>query len=146
MNGLELNKIKQSIVKIIKGNLKINLFAVVFAGGIASKNYKKLWSDIDILIVVEKLDLQTKEKIAQVIKILEKNYGLHFGINAITKPEFQNPALPAISMEGKTLQTLLNLKSSPERLIFYKNEGEKNIKNSTVAPLYFGKNRKRNYY
>lgn len=122
MNGSELNRIKQSVIKIFKNNLKDNLFAIVSAGSITSINYKKSWSDIDVLIVVEKLDLQTKKRIAQLTNILEKIYKQHFGINVITKLEFQNPVLPTISMEGKTLQALLDLKFSPERLIFSKNK------------------------
>ena len=124
---LEFNKIKYSITKILKDNLKNNIFAVVFAGSIASENYKKSWSDIDILIVINVLDLRAKQKIAQIVNILEKRHKQHFGINAITKQEFQNPVLPTISMEGKTLQALLDLKLSPERLIFCKNKYNKNI-------------------
>lgn len=122
MNGLELNKIKQSVVEVLKRNLKDNLFAIVSVGSIASENYKESWSDADILAVVEKLDLQTKQKIAQSKKILEKNHKRRFGINTITKQEFQNPILPAISLDGKTLQALLDLKFWPKRLIFSKNK------------------------
>lgn len=122
MNGLESSKIKQSVLNAFKNFLKSNLFAVIFTGSLALENYKKSWSDIDILIVVEKLNLQTKKKIAQVVKILEKSYELHFGINVITKQEFRNPILPIISLEGKTLQAILGLKSSPERLFFCKDK------------------------
>ena len=111
MTSSKLNRIKQSVIKILKNNLKNNLFAIVSVGSIASENYKKSWSDVDILIVVEKLDLQTKKKITQSIKALEKIHKQHFGINTIIKQEFQNPALPAISLDGKTLQALLDLKS-----------------------------------
>ena len=72
MTSSKLNRIKQSVIKILKNNLKNNLFAIVSVGSIASENYKKSWSDVDILIVVEKLDLQTKKKITQSIKALEK--------------------------------------------------------------------------
>lgn len=127
MNGSELNRIKQSIIKIFKNNLKDNLFAVVFVGSIATANYKKSWSDVDILIVVEKLVLQTKKKIAQSTKSLEEFYKQRFGINTITKQEFQNPVLPVISLDGKTLQALLDLKLSSERLIFSKNKQKNKI-------------------
>jgi len=50
------------VAEVLKSNLKDNLFAIVSVGSIASGNYKKLWSDIDILVIVEKLDLQTKIK------------------------------------------------------------------------------------
>lgn len=125
--ALELNKIKYLITKILKDNLKNNIFAIVSVGSIASGNYKKSWSDIDVLIVVEKLDLQAKKKVAQIVETLEKKYGMHIGINTITKQEFQNPLLPVISMDGKTLQALLDLKFSPKRLIFCKNKCSKDI-------------------
>jgi len=66
--------------------------------------------------------LKTKRKIAEVNEFLEKEYQCRFGISVITKTEFQNPFSPVVSMEGKNLQTLLDLKSSPERLIFCKDK------------------------
>ncbi len=144
MSGLELNKIKQSVVEALKGNLKDNLFAIVSVGSIASENYKESWSDVDVLAVVEELDLQTKQKIAQSRKILGKNHKRRFGINIITKQEFQNPVLPVISLDGKTLQALLDLKSWPERLIFSKNKStgkiyspnKKEIKGYSISNLF----------
>lgn len=144
MSGLELSKIKQSVVEVLKRNLKNNLFAIVSVGSIASKNYKESWSDMDILAVVEKLDLQTKQKMARLKKVLEKSFKRRFGINTITKQEFQNPILPAISLDGKTLQALLDLKSLPERLIFSKNKNigriyspdKKNIKDYSISNLF----------
>lgn len=73
MSGRELNKIKQIIVKTMKDTLQDNLFAIISAGSVAWGDYKKLWSDIDILIVVEKMDLETKQKIATARSVLEKN-------------------------------------------------------------------------
>jgi len=144
MTSSKLNRIKQSVIKILKNNLKNNLFAIVSVGSIASANYKKSWSDVDVLIVVEKLDLQTKKKITQSIKALEKIHKQHFGINTIIKQEFQNPALPDISLDGKTLQALLDLKLSPERLIFSKNKqinkiyspSRKEIENYSISNLF----------
>ena len=143
MSGLELNKIKQSVIRVLK-SLKNNLFAIVSIGSFASRNYKESWSDVDILIVVEKLDSQVKKKIAQSIKILEKIHKRHFSINTITKQEFQNPALPTISLDGKTLQALLDLELSPERLIFSKNKqiskiyspNKKEIKDYSISNLF----------
>lgn len=144
MNGSELNKIEQSIIKVLGDSLKNNLFAIVSTGSLASGNYKKSWSDIDILIVVEKIDLPTKKKIAQSQKSLEKINKQRFGINTITKQEFQNPVLPVVSLDGKTLQALLDLKFSPERLIFSKNKSvgriyspsKKEIKDYSISNLF----------
>lgn len=122
MNGRELNKIKQNIVKTLKEALQDNLFALISAGSVAWGDYKKLWSDIDILIVVEKIDLEIKQKIATAKSVLEKKYKKHFGVNIINKQEFQKPILPAISLEGKTLQALLEAKMFPDRIIFCKDK------------------------
>ena len=130
MNGLELDRVKRFIIKTLKNVLKDNLFAVVSVGSMAWGNYKESWSDIDILIVVEKMDLEAKYNIAIVLNILEKRYKKHFGINIISKQEFNNPALPAISLEGKTLQALLELKMFPDRIIFCKEK----IINRIYAP------------
>lgn len=120
MNGLELDKVKQFTIKTLKDVLGGNLFAVISAGSMAWGNYKESWSDLDVLIVVKKLDLKAKYKLAIVSNILEKKYKKHFGINVISEQEFNNPDLPAISLEGKTLQALLELKIFPSRIIFCK--------------------------
>lgn len=144
MSGSELNKIRDDTVKIFRRSLKDNLFAIVCLGSIASKNYKKAWSDADFLVVVEKLNLRTKQKIAQAIEILEKTYKRSFGINTITQQEFQNPISPSISLDGKTLQGLLDLKLSPQRLIFSKKKllkeiyfpNMKEIRNYSLSNIY----------
>jgi len=127
MNGLELNKVNQFIIKLLKCALEGNLFAIVSTGSVARGYYKEKWSDIDVLVVAEKLDLKTKGQIATAVNILEKKYKKHFGLNVISKQEFQKPVLPTISMEGKTLQSLLELKMFPNRIIFCKDKSIKNI-------------------
>lgn len=122
MSGRELNKIRQDTVKTLEGILKDNLFVIISAGSVAWGDYKKLWSDVDILIVVEKINLETKQKIAIARNVLEKKYKKHFGINVINKQEFQEPILPSISLEGKTLQALLETKMFPDRIIFCKDK------------------------
>lgn len=131
MNGLELNKVNQFIIESLKYALEGNLFAIVAVGSVARGYYKEKWSDIDILVVVEKLDLKAKSQIATVVNILEKKYKKHFGLNVISKQEFQKPVLPTISMEGKTLQSLLELKMFPNRIIFCKDKSIKNIYSPT---------------
>ncbi len=120
MNGLDLNKINKYVVEKLKNKLGSNLFAVISTGSVASKNYKKFWSDVDILIVTIKIDLKTKRTIAEIIDTLSKKIKQRFGINVISKNDARNPKLPSQSLEGKTLQTLLDLKMAPERIIFCK--------------------------
>ena len=72
------------------------------------------------MIVVEKTDLKAKRIIAEVISGLSKKFKQHFGINVISKNNSENPILPAQSLDGKTLQTLLNLKINPDRMLFCK--------------------------
>lgn len=117
MNGFDSNKIKSSIVNKMLDTLQGNLVAVVLAGSFPD-SFKKNWSDIDLLIVVRKLDLDTKLKLARVITRLENDIGLHHGINVITEEEFFAPKFPQILLEGKTLQALIDLKKHPERIIY----------------------------
>jgi len=126
MNGIELNKVNQFIIETLKSTLKSNLFVVISTGSVARGHYKERWSDIDVLIVVEKLDLKAKNKISTALNTLEKKYKKHFGLNVINKQEFQKPVLPTISLEGKTLQSLLEFKMFPDRIIFCKDKLIKN--------------------
>lgn len=118
MNGLDSDKIKSSIVNKLLDALNENLLAIVLAGSFPG-SFKEEWSDIDLLIVVRKLDLDTKLILAQVIAKLEDNTKLHHGINVITEKEFLTSKFPEILLEGKTLQALIDLKKYPERLIYF---------------------------
>jgi predicted nucleotidyltransferase len=120
MNGLDLNNTNKFIVEKLTKRLGENLFAVISTGSVASKNYKKSWSDIDILIVVVKIELKTKRIIAETINSLSKKFKQRFGINVISKKNAESPILPSQSLNGKTLQALLDLKTSPERMLFCK--------------------------
>lgn len=117
MNGLDSNKIKSSIFNKLLDALNENLVAIVLAGSFPD-SFKDEWSDIDLLIVVHKLDLDTKLILARVIAKLEDDTKLHHGINVITEEEFLTPNSPEILLEGKTLQALIDLKKYPERLIY----------------------------
>jgi predicted nucleotidyltransferase len=117
MNGLDSDKIKSNIVNKLLNILGENLVAVVLAGSFPD-SFKKEWSDIDLLIVVRKLDFDSKLKLARVITKSENDTGLHHGINVITEEEFLTPKSPEILLEGKTLQCLIDLKKHPERIIY----------------------------
>ena len=117
MNGLDLDRIKSSIVNQLLDILGENLVAVILAGSFPD-SFKEEWSDIDLLIVVRKLDLDSKLKLARAIAKSEDVMGLHHGINIITEEEFLTPRSPEILLEGKTLQALINLKKYPKRIIY----------------------------
>jgi predicted nucleotidyltransferase len=117
MNGFDSNKIKSSIANTLLDTLQENLVAIVLAGSFPD-SFKEEWSDIDLLIVVRKLDFDTKLKLARVITESENNTGLHHGINVIAKEEFLTPKFPEILLEGKTLQAIIDLKKYPERIIY----------------------------
>ncbi len=118
MDGLDSDKIKSSIVNKLLDAIGENLVAVILAGSFPG-SFKEEWSDIDLLIVVRKLDLDTKLILARVIAKLEDDTELHHGINVITEDEFLTPKFPEILLEGKTLQALIDLKKYPERLIYF---------------------------
>lgn len=117
MNGSDSNKIKSSIVNKLLNALQENLVAIILAGSFPD-SFKEKWSDIDLLIVVRKLDFDTKIKLAQAITESENKTKLHHGINIIAEEEFLTPKLPDILLEGKTLQALIDLKKNPERIIY----------------------------
>ena len=117
MNGFDSNKIKSNIVNKMLDALQENLTAIILAGNFPD-SFKEGRSDIDLLIVVRKLDFDTKLKLARVITESENNTGLHHGINVITEEEFLETKFPEILLEGKTLQAFIDFKKHPERIIY----------------------------
>jgi len=120
MNGSDLNKIKKAAIKGFREALADNLLAVILTGSASQNMYKAGWSDLDFLIVVEKLHFDAKRAIAKALASLEDNSNVHHGINIISKNEFFNPVIPEILLEGKTLQALIDLKKYPDRLVYSK--------------------------
>ena len=98
--------------------LRRNLFALILTGSLPAGYFKNDWSDIDILIVVKNLNLKTKQLIAINKQHLENHYRRHFGINVVAVENITKPVFPAISLDGKVLQTLREIKKHPERIVF----------------------------
>lgn len=117
MSGFDSNKIKLSISDTLLDALQENLAAIILAGSFPG-SFKEGWSDIDLLIVVRKLDFDAKVKLARAIIESENSTKLHHGINVITEEEFLTPKSPETLLEGKTLQALIDLKKYPERVIY----------------------------
>jgi len=120
MSGSDLNKIKTNAINKFKKVINEKLLAIILTGSASQNTYKPGWSDLDLLIIVDDLNFDTKCKIAKAVTELEKNSNIHHGVNVITKNDFLNPLLPEIFLDGKTLQTLINLKKYPNRLIYSK--------------------------
>lgn len=121
MNGLDLNKVKDKFIQNCSQQLEENLHAIFLSGSVASNSHTHPWSDIDLLVVVEHLDLKVKNTLAIIISDLEKNSGIHHGLNVIVASELYNPVKPSILLDGKTLQALVDIRKYPERVIFSKN-------------------------
>ncbi len=117
-----LVEINKDIINSYKSLLGKNLFAIISDGSLISEHYNDIWSDIDLILVVRENKLDIKQKISRVKILLERKYKKHFGINVISKDEFQDPINPTITLDGKTLQALLELSRFPERLLFYRDE------------------------
>jgi len=112
----------EEIVRSFKNRLGENLFAIISVGSLTTDYYKESWSDIDLLIVLERISLTDKMHLADLKLSLEKKYQQRFGINIITKQEATIPIMPEITLDGKTLQGLLEANVHTHRLMYCKNE------------------------
>lgn len=122
-NGYKfLSEYLKVIVKEMKDNLGENLSAIIDSGSISSGGYKPGWSDIDLLIVVTRLDLNTKLNIAKLINKLRKKLDIDIGLNIISTSDFISPNFPVIRLAGKTLQALVEYSGHPERLLYSRKE------------------------
>ncbi len=108
------------VVRTAKKSLGTNLVGIIFEGSGARGSYRHGWSDVDVLLVLEKIDTGAKRRIGSLIKEWEEKTGIHHGVNVVTAREITRPRLPVVSLDGKTLQALLELKRHPERLVYLK--------------------------
>lgn len=120
MSGSDLNKIKKAAIKGFRETIEDNLLAIILTGSASQNMYKAGWSDLDFLIVVEKLNFDAKRAVAKSLANLENDSSIHHGINIISENEFFNPVIPEMLLEGKTLQALIDLRKYPDRLVYSK--------------------------
>lgn len=113
----------QKIVNVFSQNIGNNLFALISVGSLTTKHYLESWSDIDLIVVFDQISFSDKNTISKIKSRLENTYKKRFGINIITRQEATSPILPVISIDGKTLQGLLDLNTHPERLLFCRESG-----------------------
>lgn len=118
MSGSDINKIKQSAIEGLTKALGRKLFAIFLTGSASQNSFKTGWSDIDLLVVVDGLDFDAKRSISEIVNYLEKSSSVHHGLNVIDKNELYGPYMPRISLDGKVLQAMIDLKKYPERLIY----------------------------
>lgn len=112
----------KKIKNCFKSKLGDNLLAIIDSGSISSGGYKPNWSDIDLLLVVKNLNLETKLKIADVAEELKNILNTEIGLNVISQEEYSSPKFPVTRLEGKTLQTLVELSLNPKRVIYTNNK------------------------
>ena len=117
-NQSQLDTAIADALRASRKTLASNLFAVILSGSVARGTYRDGWSDIDILLVVEKLGIDVKRQITAMIEQLEKKTNIHHGVNVVAAREIITPSNPTVALDGKTLQALLELRQHPDRLLY----------------------------
>lgn len=126
MSGLDINKVNQKVASLLRDKLGSELVALISAGSSLGK-YKDDWSDLDYLIVIKEVNIKNLGRIRGSLKELAGFYKAKFGLNVISKDEFLSPLFPCFSLEGKTLQTLLELGLDKNRILYSELETLENI-------------------
>jgi len=114
------NYILGKIVAELKKALGENLIYVISSGGVGSGVLIPGWSDLDFIVVIRKMTLNNKLIIAYIFQEIQKKYKVKLGGLAISVKEFRSPNIPLISLDGKVLQTILELGKGKQVMIFGK--------------------------
>src|SRR5438105_15850889 len=101
MIGSECDTINQTLTSLLRDRLGERLFAIIATGSIASGAFTPHWSDIDLLVIVDSLDIETKRRLASAAKAIQDKFETHCGLNVLTTLEATQPILPLQMMEGK---------------------------------------------
>jgi len=94
----------KKIVGLFNKRLKRNLQAIILTGSLQTKGFNEKWSDIDIIIILDEINLRDEATTAKTSKELEKKLGRHIGINILTKRQAERPIKPSVFIPGKSLQ------------------------------------------
>ncbi len=108
--------------KFIRG-LRENLVSIIVAGSFPNSDFYAGWSDIDIIIVCNKINFQTKVRISEIKNDLEKKLDIELGLNIVAKREVINHTKLAKCLPGKVLQALYEIMVFSDRILYT----EKNI-------------------
>jgi len=90
--------------------LKKDLVAIIPVGSLMWQQPVKGWTDIDIIIVVRNCSFHIKLLIGEILLKIYKKYRIKIGTNIISQEELKKPKCVALSLEGKTIQSLYALK------------------------------------
>ena len=111
-------RIIDQFLRSCRRELRSRLSAVVLSGGLARRDFRVGWSDIDILVVIKELDLKTQTFLSSLKQKVLSRYKVKIGLNVITEAEAVAPRYPEFTIDGKVLQTLWELSRHPERLLY----------------------------
>jgi len=114
------NYILEKIVARLQRALGENLVYIISSGSAGLGVLIHGWSDIDFVIIIRKMTLNNKLVIARILQEIQRKYKVKLGGLVITIKELRNPDIPLVSLDGKILQTILELDRGKQVMIFGK--------------------------
>ncbi|MGC9048920.1 MAG: nucleotidyltransferase domain-containing protein [Patescibacteria group bacterium] len=108
------------IARNIFKNVKENFICLITSGSIQLGQALPGWSDLDFIVVVKNLNFATKIKLNKLFKDIERYYRIKVGGVAVSIDELIKPEILIQRLEGKVLQSLLELQRGRQKLYFLK--------------------------
>ncbi len=114
------NYILEKIVAKLQKALRRNLVYIISSGSVGSGILIPDWSDIDFIVVTRNMTLNNKLIIARTLQEIQRKYKVKLGGLAIPIKELESPEAPLVSLDGKVLQTILELSKGKQVVAFGK--------------------------
>ena len=92
----EYSNIIGKYVNEMKSNFKQELKMILIIGSSCSEKVIKNWSDIDVILVFDEIDIDTMEKVREIAS----SYKIKIGITVYNKVEFLSKKIPPSENES----------------------------------------------
>ena len=113
------NKIIEKLLNTFKEAFSTNLQAIIVSGSFFGQIEKTQWSDLDLLIILEKLEYSDCLQSARLAQELEKTFNTNVSVDTVSLKDVEK-----VNREGtlylhtKTIQSLFEAKLYPHKVIF----------------------------
>lgn len=112
-------KVFSNIARDIFKSIGKNFICLVTSGSVQLERALPCWSDLDFIVVCRRLDFITKIKLNKLFKNIKKNFRMKVGGVAISIDELTGSKILTSRLEGKILQSLLELQHGQQKLYYF---------------------------
>lgn len=110
----------KDFLRPIQAGFGSNLSAI-FLMGSGLEGAVSCWSDIDLVVVVDKFNIGTQKEAAELSRKMTKALSVPISLDLISQREAVNPIRPLSFLHSKMIQALFEINLFPQKILYQRN-------------------------